>query len=336
MKGKYVTFFILGGCVGAALFFYSGTWIPVIHGEGESFETGTALFTGDIMLARTVERIMDVTGSVYPFEGMAHRIAAADIAVGNFESSVPAVHVPTPNFTFAFAAKAVHFRGLADTGFDALSLANNHALDYGEEGYIYTRSVCVEAGMHCFGHPTVVEPTTVVLEAGSTRVGLMGLHTLFVEPNIGEIVAALEELQMVSDVQIVYVHWGDEYELVHNASQEALAHALIDAGADAIIGHHPHVVQDIAVYEGKPIFYSLGNFVFDQYFSDEVQQGLVIEMHIDEHDIVYELVPISSIGTKSQPHIVTGKEAGKMIDAVFARSTGVETVREGHALRVPR
>lgn len=336
MKKKQTLFFILGGFVGGGLFLFSGTWIPVLHGEGDSFTSGTVLFTGDIMLARTVERWMDAMGSEYPFIGTVHRIAAADIAVGNFESSVPEVHIPTPNYTFAFAVREKHFRALADTGFDVLSLANNHALDYGAAGYAYTKEVCLDAQMHCFGHPTVAKPDTLVLEVGSTRVGFVPLHTLFVLPDLVEITAALEELALVSDLQIVYVHWGEEYEPLHNARQEELAHALIDAGADAVIGHHPHVIQDVSLYQGKPIFYSLGNFVFDQYFSTEVQEGLIVELTIEKDELIYEITPVSAIDSHSQPHIVDGKPAGKILDALFARSSGLESVREGNMIRIGR
>ena len=93
---------------------------------------------------------------------------------------------------------------------------------------------------------------------------------------------------------MVYPHWGVEYSSVHNYIQENLAHGWIDAGADLVVGAHPHVVQDIEIYKDVPIFYSLGNFVFDQMFSKETQEGLAVKLIITEEQISAELMPFAS------------------------------------------
>jgi gamma-polyglutamate biosynthesis protein CapA len=93
---------------------------------------------------------------------------------------------------------------------------------------------------------------------------------------------------------IVFMHWGNEYKTINSLSQQKLGHALIDAGVDLIIGSHPHVVQNIEQYKNKLIFYSLGNFIFDQYFSKNVQQGLAIGLEISADKITYNLYPLQS------------------------------------------
>jgi gamma-polyglutamate biosynthesis protein CapA len=93
--------------------------------------------------------------------------------------------------------------------------------------------------------------------------------------------ADINQVENSSDLVIVYAHWGNEYQSNSNLAIQTIAHKLIDAGADVIIGSHPHVVQESEIYNGKVIYYSLGNFIFDQYFMPETQQGLLVKMVID-------------------------------------------------------
>jgi len=101
---------------------------------------------------------------------------------------------------------------------------------------------------------------------------------------------------------VVYPHWGVEYSTRHNYAQERLAHSWIDVGADLIVGSHPHVVQDVEIYQDVPIFYSLGNFVFDQMFSKETQEGIAIKVDIESDNIEIELLPF--VSNKIKPKFV--------------------------------
>jgi poly-gamma-glutamate synthesis protein (capsule biosynthesis protein) len=107
-----------------------------------------------------------------------------------------------------------------------------------------------------------------------------------------------------SDLQVVYIHWGTEYELTHSKAQELLAKELVSAGADLIVGHHPHVVQDVDVIDGVVVFYSLGNYIFDQYFNSDVMKGLVLVLEMNTEPII-GLVPVESIEPLSQPRVMT-------------------------------
>ena len=131
----------------------------------------------------------------------------------------------------------------------------------------------------------------------------------------------MEVVSKKSDMQIVYIHWGDEYEPVHNLEQEQLAKRLIDLGADAIIGHHPHVIQDIGLYKGAPIFYSLGNFIFDQYFSDEVQVGLAVELKIVNNSISYHLIPFDSTNTPGSPRVMSVDKKIQLFQTLAEKSS---------------
>jgi len=130
-----------------------------------------------------------------------------------------------------------------------------------------------------------------------------------------EIAAAKKD----GDIVIVYPHWGDEYQHKHDARQSELAHAFIDAGADAVIGSHPHVIEGAEIYEGKPIFYSLGNLVFDQYFSDDTQQGLALRLNVDSAGIAsVDLLPYEI--PQSQPAFVDGDVKAKLLQEIASWS----------------
>jgi poly-gamma-glutamate synthesis protein (capsule biosynthesis protein) len=112
-----------------------------------------------------------------------------------------------------------------------------------------------------------------------------------------------EELALFSEdvFVVVFLHWGNEYETLHTKSQEDFAHFFIDSGVDLVVGAHPHVVQDVETYNGKRIYYSLGNFVFDQYWNEEVQTGLMVKVVLEGDSVTYEDITITS--DHSQPYI---------------------------------
>ncbi|HXK39418.1 MAG TPA: CapA family protein, partial [Candidatus Paceibacterota bacterium] len=126
-----------------------------------------------------------------------------------------------------------------------------------------------------------LDTTTTAHDAGAVR----------------EALAAFPESAFVA----VFTHWGNEYEATHSSAQETFAHLLIDSGADLVVGAHPHVVQDVEIYKGKHIYYSLGNFVFDQYWNDAVQTGLMVLVTLDDDRTAYQELSIKSV--RSQPTV---------------------------------
>lgn len=256
-------------------------------------------FFGDIMLARDVEQKMYTLGLTYPFAGLV--IPSTTYAVANFESAVPDTHVPTPNNTFRFSTPKQFLPVLRQSGFTHLSLANNHSFDFGLAGYNHTVSALWESSLVPFGHPTVIGSASVsYLETEHGRIAVIGVHTLYGEPEYEVLQSVVEDARMQSDLQVAYVHWGEEYDVIQNEVQRNLATDLASFGVDIIIGHHPHVVQGIEQIGDTLVFYSLGNYIFDQYFSREVQQGLVLKLTLGNTPQI-TLMPVSSEENRTQP-----------------------------------
>lgn len=277
-------------------------------------------FVGDIMLARNVEYLMRAYGHFYPFAELPEHQEEAYL-VGNFEGAVPKKHVPTQSMQFSFSIHPDFIAGLREYGFTHLGLANNHAYDFGVDDFRHTEALLEDSSFDVFGDPGSLSTSSVaLLELDGGTVALVGIYALYQKPSTEAIGDVFAYADAISDVQIAYVHWGEEYVPIHNDFQETLAHALIDAGADAIIGHHPHVVQDIGLYKGSPIFYSLGNFIFDQYFSEEVQTGLMATFSFDSDMLRFELVPATSIGTRSVVRHMAGYERDEFLEGLAQKS----------------
>ena len=279
-------------------------------------------FVGDIMLGRHVEYLMTVHGPDYPFKNLGFFKNESAYVVGNFEASVPLVHEKTPNFGFRFSVAEKYLPELALAGFTHLSLANNHSSDFGQSGLLHTRESLTESSFKVFGDSRLIAASTTIsyLDLVDTRVALIGLHTLFNMPTEKAIQVLLQTASLESDMQIVYIHWGTEYVLAPTSVEENLARILVKAGADLIIGHHPHVVQSIQMVDGVPVFYSLGNFIFDQYFSLDVQQGLALKLEIGKESSLLTLLPVTSVGSFAQPRLMREGEGRTFLHSLAERS----------------
>ena len=341
MSNKYLLLPFLGVLVPIALyFFWSGVFsaseifIPPI-GEVQNDEViiPTAelvtiapklkpiVFVGDVLLARNVEFLITKHGLSYPFLNTPSIFAVAPFVVGNFESAVLKNHVKTPSFVTTFSVNSKFLSLLPEAGFTHVSLANNHSLDYGTETFAHTVEKISTAGVLTFGHPQNVSSSSVtIIETGGKKIGLLALNRIFSNLSWIDIQTIITDVNQNTDYLIVYVHWGEEYVLKHSAAQEEFAVKLLDAGVDAIIGHHPHVTQDIQIHNNKPIFYSLGNFLFDQYFSVDVTQGLVVQFEIKDDAAEFTLIPVSSEGTPSQPHKMEPDQAALFLQNLARRS----------------
>ncbi len=280
----------------------------------------SVMFVGDIMLARKVEYLMDRHGSDYPFLRL-DPFRTDTFVVANFESAMAANHHQTPFYTFSFSTDPKHLSALRNIGFTHLGLANNHTFDKGPSGYDFASSSLHEAGLAVFGHPRQLDENSVtVLELGSRKVAVIAIHTVTGEPSMESLQKTFLFAKENSDVQVAYVHWGTEYEPVHSQSQERFARKLIHEGADAVVGHHPHVVQDIGLVEGVPVFYSLGNFIFDQYFSQAVQEGLIVELEPNKDSVAFKLRAVTSTDMQSVPRPMTEDESKVFFLALAGRS----------------
>lgn len=274
-----------------------------------SFDTARILFVGDVLLARDVERHMDEKGSDYPFHRIDLFLSGYDHVVGNFEASIPEVHTRTPDFTTRFSVHEKHLPALVDVGFSLFSLANNHSFDFGGEGYMHAKESLANVGLGVFGSPhQLLEEDISFLTVNEVRLAILPFTMVGGSVSVERLREMLAFAEKQSDAQIVYIHWGEEYESMWSPIQEQVAHVLVDAGADAVIGHHPHVVQGIEVYNGVPIFYSLGNFVFDQYEDPLLQEGLLVEVLPQAKTLSFSFKSVTSIDMRAAPRLMSEGE----------------------------
>lgn len=255
------------------------------------------LVVGDIMLDRLVRRQMHDFGERYPFLKVQDFLQGsnADMVVGNLEGPITGFASKTVDlknkvlqFTFATSTAPL----LQSVGFTHLGLANNHTMNFGKNGLEQTHAYLSGAGVVSFGDPKNEMEISKVVEVNGLTVGLVGYHAF--EYGVENVLAEIETLRPQVDLLFVFPHWGNEYELVASENQTYLAHNMIDLGADVVFGAHPHVVQNIEVYNGKIIFYSLGNFVFDQDFSKNTKIGLAVIADFDTDGASFSLQPIAN------------------------------------------
>lgn len=280
----------------------------------------SVVFTGDVMLGRYVETLMNTNGSDYPYTQINLKsFSNKPAVVGNFESAIATVHKQSPAGTMRFSVDQRHLAAFG-ANFTHASLANNHSLDYGAEGYLNALTLLEQNSLAVFGHNAIIDNNSIsYIETEKGRVAIIGMNATQHIPSVAEIESVCQVAKRKSDFQVTYIHWGDEYESVHSASQRVLAEALVDACADLVIGHHPHVVQDVDVIKGVLVFYSLGNYIFDQYFSPEVKEGLVVALEFNDVPAV-RLIPISSNETKSTPKILDAALAQDFMTKLADRS----------------
>lgn len=253
-------------------------------------------FVGDVMLGESeaTGRLLAAGGD--PLAKVRQMLAAADLRVANFESSAGTKGQPDPDKPYSFRTAQSALKPFSAV-FEAASLANNHAGDFGRADFVETLAALQAAGTKTFGggrNPAEAHQP-VILERNGVNIALLGYLDFFPRwfaaapelPGVAWLDADLVRQDIAraraagADVVVVIPHWGMEDEPRANDRQRRLARALIDAGADAVIGGHPHVVQDYEIYRGKPIVYSLGNFVFDGFEDEKNLTGWVVFADID-------------------------------------------------------
>ncbi|MFD2333701.1 CapA family protein [Cohnella sp. GCM10020058] len=241
--------------------------------------TVTLAFVGDILPASTVGKLIDQYGVDYPFKLAKPLLESADIAAGNLEAPITTRGTPAENKQFVFKGKPEYLAGLKNAGLDVVSLANNHTLDQGWQGLSDTMDALDDIKLKHMGsgadEKEAFEP--VYIEHNGLMVAYIGVSNVVPEgswkagpdhPGVAETydttraVAVVKKARELADIVIVMVHWGNERADTPKDAQFNVGHTLIDAGADLIIGSHPHVLQGFEAYKGKWIAYSLGNFVF--------------------------------------------------------------------------
>ena len=279
--------------------------------------TTTLVFTGDILLDRGVRQTIERHGVDHLFtrevDSVLHR---AQVAVGNLEC--PATKTVAPKQKrFIFRGEPEWLQALRRHGFTHLNLANNHTVDQGREGLIDTRRNVVAAGMVPIGAGRNMAEAAqpVLLTSTPRRVWLVASLRLALEnytylpgrPCVSQepmdsLLVCVSRLKAADPkcVVIVSLHWGAEHTLQPAPSQRLEARRLIRAGADALVCHHTHTLQTVEHYRGRPIYYSIGNFIFDQQRPLNSKAAMV-QIDVTPDSIASKLIPITI--RRCAPHL---------------------------------
>ncbi len=191
-----------------------------------------------------------------------------------------------------FCSNPEAVEGLTFAGVDVLSLVNNHDLNYGVAGREDSFRLLAAASIS-----GVMPSTLVTQQVKGTRFGFLAYDEVTTSIVIEEMIERVASGAAETDVLVGIIHWGAEYQASASARQMTLGRAMVDAGMDVVVGAHPHWVQNIEEYKGKLIFYSLGNFVFDQMWSEETRRGAAVELRFTIYDsrieqIEYNMLPV--------------------------------------------
>jgi hypothetical protein len=309
-------------------------WLYVREGEpvADGERIVEVIAVGDVMLGR------GVVGEPRPFAAVSPWLRTADLVVGNLECTIAAGGTPRPG-PYRLRAPLSSAAALREAGFDVLGMANNHALDYGPEGLVETVSRLERVGIDPVGAgpDTAAASQPLFPEIGGLRLAFLAFNTVPDPEDRPEdggwtparwdgaaAVAAIAAARAQADAVIVSIHWGYEYELRPDPAQRDTAQAMLDAGADLVIGHHPHVVQGTelepggtfeaqGVVGGRFVAYSLGNFVFDQQ-QGETRQGLALRALFDSQGL--RAVQALPVWTGPRPRLMSAEEAAPLLARV--------------------
>jgi poly-gamma-glutamate synthesis protein (capsule biosynthesis protein) len=258
------------------------------------------LLAGDLMFDRGIRYFAKKNGSnEFIFNKIYPILANNDLVVANLEgpitdnNSISSGTAPgsEKNYTFTFDKSVA--QTLYAENIKLVNLGNNHILNFAKAGLYSTEKYLKEAGVDFFGGPD--SNRTIIKKIEDFKIGFVGYNEFFGSAQLDEAqtIAEIQNLKDKTDFIIVMPHWGIEYTAEPTEVIREMAHQFINAGADLIIGSHPHVIQSIEEYNGKKIYYSLGNFVFDQYFSEAVRNGLGVQVIINTETKTLELKEIN-------------------------------------------
>ncbi len=289
------------------------------------------VLVGDIMLGR---RVYDGRDPVRPLRFMAEEIASADLAVGTLECALSQAGPPTQGGD-SFRCPAGTVAGLSEVGFDAVSLANNHVGDFGTEALLETLGRFTGSPLASFGagRDRRAASRAAVLEHGGVTFGFLGFNAIgetpratasqpgalsvrmpprtgpLVRADLDHVARTVARLAERVDVVVVLAHWGTQYTHTPEAVQSRVGAVLTRAGADLVLGGHPHWVQGLEPQPEGLVVHSLGNFVFDMDFMDQTMEGIALRVEFRDDDVVGLRAIPYRMGSDFAPRPLTGAEA---------------------------
>lgn len=281
------------------------------------------VFVGDLMLADFPGQLIKKGHN--PFKPFASILNKSDIRIGNLECVISTMGAAEDKpFTFRAHPRVLK---LLKKHFDAVSLANNHTGDFGHAAFAQMLGFLTQAKIPFFGGGRDLHQAhqPLLFQRKGITIAVLGYNEFFPrsfeadadrpgsawsddEQVVADIKAAREVHH--ADVVIPFMHWGVEDEPYATTRQQRLARLMIDAGADAVVGSHPHVTQNTEFYKGRPIVYSLGNFVFDGYTSLENTTGWALQLDVDSTGVQQARIHVARIDRYATPH-PSRKDAGQ-------------------------
>jgi hypothetical protein len=310
-----------------------------VDGRGVDFpfDGGTAEITGHTCCSAFGWK-QPVTKRTGDAGAMRDLIQGADLALANFENPAPD-RVRWHTKGTVFSADPSILDGLVDAGLDYVSLANNHIGDAGDNGILQTIANLKDRGLAYSGagKDNAAARKPAMLEANGIKVAVLGYDAIarayFAEKGDAgssrlTLTRARNDIEDAraagADIVIVFPHWGTEYQYEPFRGQQQLARDIIDAGADMIIGNHAHYAAAMEVYEGKPIWYALGNFIFDQTWSEPTMEGITLELTFHGKALVQARMRPHIILDKAQPNFLDPAGDGRVVmGPIFDASKGL-------------
>lgn len=321
-------------------------------GTGDAATDGTEaakavrlLFAGDVYLSDHVLEAYDAAGGIDGVlsQGYQAEIQAADFFVTNEEFPFSTRGTPAPDKQFTFRVHPEKVKLMQEMGIDLVTLANNHALDYGRDAMLDTIDTLDHAGIRHVGagknlaearKPDVVElngrtfafigATRVYPEAdwaaGTDSAGMFSAYD-----GGAQLAEEVKAAKQQADYVIAYVHWGIEREETPNEVQKSIAHRLVDAGADLVVGAHPHVLQGLEYYQGVPIAYSLGNFVF----GSSIPSTALLQADVDDEGLRLRLIPGTSAAGYTRK-LDDAEKIAAFYEKMSGLSSGVKIDADGY------
>lgn len=310
--------------------------------ESPQKEEVTILFTGDVLFANAFKAGYDAKG----IEGVVSaevlkELNDADILMVNNEFPFSDRGTPMEDKQFTFRCAPSYVTALTELGVDVVSLANNHTLDYGKEAMSDTFQTLDGAGILYGGAGASVERAEElqVIEAGGRKFGFLAVSRVIpvadwkVEQSTPGIFSCYDDTRLVElvaeaksecDFVAVYPHWGVEYQAYPESYQTSIAEKCIAAGADVVVGSHTHCLQGIEFIDGKPVFYSLGNFIFGR----DIDRSAMVKVTVStEGEVSYKLIPVFAAGGITQ--FPNEEKAQEIRDYVNRISSGAGILPDG-------
>lgn len=308
--------FVLNALAASLLFFCFLNSAPAQE-KPASDSSVSLLFCGDIMLADGPGKA--IARGVDPFAEFANAFRQSDLVIGNLECVIAtkgeAVDKP---WTFRADLRVIP---LLTKYFHAVSLANNHTGDFGDEAFLEQIDLLKDKLPTCGGGKDLAAARVpVILEKNGLRIAVLGYNEFkprsFAATETSPGVAWSIDEQVIEDIGLArtkyradlvipFMHWGYEYEPGANKRQSELSRRMIDAGADVVIGAHPHVTQGYDIYKGKLILYSLGNFVFDGFSEPTAKQGWLLKLQMNKDGLQNWSTIAAQIDDEGIPHLDT-------------------------------